>query len=370
MRTQKLFEQRDKSIYGTRRERPWVMYYNDMGEHLASRMGMWVWNASPPRPRWTKPSQAWIKCYEMLSLNPLIRKTSTRLRTFHICEMPGNFIHACGTWARAHIPGFQSYDWHATSLSPNCEGCDGAFGDDYGFMKTNPSNWSFGADGTGDITVVDNIQKARELAVGATLVTADCGMAGSDDGVAKLMFAEIVAVMHATPLHANAVLKLYVPTTMQHRCCVQAIAVLASLFETVKAHKPVVNEYSPEIYFVCQNKTRELTAKEWGYFKKTLASKVFDADAAVIPRTAFDSKYPLISIWLIAIVDEMHDINNYNLHRVFFYWDLTAYRPKVMAAHMPLLDRRRVAKCAEWVELVHFVPAAGALQQGKRRSKP
>jgi hypothetical protein len=162
LQTQRLFEQRDKALYGTRRDRPWVMYYNDMGDHLSKRLGMWVWSAAPPRPRWTRPSQAWIKCYELLSLHRLLDRGAKRIRTFHLCEMPGNFIHACGTWARGRIPGLLSHEWHATSLA-QCAGCPpGAFGDDYGFMRANPDNWSFGADGTGDVTVAANIERARE----------------------------------------------------------------------------------------------------------------------------------------------------------------------------------------------------------------
>jgi hypothetical protein len=203
------------------------------------------------------------------------------------------------------------------------------------------------------------------------LVTADCGAAGNeageDQGMARLMFAEIVAVARVTPRGASAVLKAYMPTTVQSIVCVQALAVLASLFRSVSAHKPVVNEYSPEVYLVCESKRRDLTAREWAHFQEALAG--FDPDVPAMPSSAFDGRYPDVCPWLQSVVEEVYEINTFNLHRVFFYWDLVVFRPGVMQAHLPLLNRRRAEKCVEWTELVRFAPEAGATPRGAPKRK-
>ena len=194
-----------------------------------------------------KISQAWLKMYEILTQIKLI-DCGNNIKTFHICEAPGNFISAINHYAKT-VLGVK-FEWKAQSLATDIVGV--GFGDDYGYIKKYRSNWDFGADGTGDITKIDNIVYYRDMIgdMDVDLITSDCGLSlgecGAIGNMTKIHYSAFVAILMCLPRGKNFVAKYFMPIVKPIEFCI--LYILYKHFDKLIFYKPVVNVFSKEFY--------------------------------------------------------------------------------------------------------------------------
>lgn len=105
-------------------------------------------------------TQAWAKFHEILhsfNLLPDNVQQTGRFRSVHLCEAPGAFVACLNHHVKSSCPWLK-WDWIATTLNPYYEGHDlKAMLDDDRFISETLEHWHFGADGTGDLMNVDNL---------------------------------------------------------------------------------------------------------------------------------------------------------------------------------------------------------------------
>lgn len=214
-------------------------------------------------------TQAWCKFYEIASkffLIPLnqicCEKNGNSFSSVHLCEAPGAFVTALNHWLKTNAPDVK-WNWLATTLNPYCEGhsYDRMVSDDR-FIRHTLKHWCFGADNTGDIMDLRNldvlIEKFKQQLDGRILlVTADGSIDCTDipgeqeNAVAQLHLCETMTCMHLLQKGGNFLLKLF--TLFEHQS-VCLIYLLSCSFHQVIATKPASSKAgNSEIYVVCTN---------------------------------------------------------------------------------------------------------------------
>ena len=213
-----------------------IRYYEkSLSKHLYHEYNINVNN----RP----PSRAWIKLYEIYTETKLLEKiTDETLKTFHVCEAPGNFILSTKHYLWMNTP-VKTYDWSAQSL----KGAD--IYDDFGLISKYSTRWDFG-DGTGDIMKTKNIEHYTKKYKGAKLVTGDCGVAWGIPNIEKLEIAQATAILGILGKGGNMLFKSYLPIV--HPYYVGILYLLYQKFDQLIIYKPIQNEWSPEFYVVCK----------------------------------------------------------------------------------------------------------------------
>jgi 23S rRNA U2552 (ribose-2'-O)-methylase RlmE/FtsJ len=183
-------------------------------------------------------SQAFFKMLEILHHVPLIRHK--QINVLHLCEAPGQFILAFMQYCSKY--GIK-YSWLATSLR------DG-FGDHYGLMAKYPNNWTYGADGTGDITNHKNIAflaKDKKYDV----ISSDCGQATASFGMQEeelmeINYCQIVTILLCLRVGGNCVFKTFLPMALPLNISIMSLCY--KLFTKIIYFKPSLNPSSSEIY--------------------------------------------------------------------------------------------------------------------------
>lgn len=118
-------------------------------------------------------TQAWAKFHEILhsfDLIPETAQTTGKFRSVHLCEAPGAFIASLNHFLKSHHHGLE-WDWVASTLNPYYEGHDlAAMLDDDRFVLQTLPHWHFGADGTGDLMSLANLESLQQDTAGTHLV--------------------------------------------------------------------------------------------------------------------------------------------------------------------------------------------------------
>jgi len=178
-------------------------------------------------------SNAFVKLWECLTVFDIIpRGKQSSYRVFHICEAPGQMILACKYFTDKKRKNITDYDWVANSLNPfnkalqNEYGEFKIFGDDYQLIRKNPKKWLWGADNTGDITVVKNVKWFREyirnkfIPQGAKLdlIVGDGGLNTGMDPLLlqKLDLAQVIMVLACSSLGGSCIIKHFTPYIKRH----------------------------------------------------------------------------------------------------------------------------------------------------------
>ena len=203
-------------------------------------------------------SQPFLKMYEILETFKLF-KGQKEFKTFHFCEAPGQFIKSIDYFLKSK---HKKLDWYAQSLKVTNENKNTAFGDEYNLIRDNPERWSYGPNGTGDITNENVIKSYREICEGVTLITSDCGsrsmtpydMTYQDKILAYLNFCQILAILYNLPQKGNFVAKVFLPQTVNY--IVSLNYLLANNFENFYVYKPYLNPSSSEVYLIGKNYNR------------------------------------------------------------------------------------------------------------------
>jgi hypothetical protein len=220
-----------------------------------------------------KISNAFTKLWEILSGFDLIPdiKQSTKYRTFHICEAPGQMIIAMKYFIEKKCKNIQDYDWRANSLNPFDkkvkEEYGKVFADDYGLIRQNPRKWIWGADNTGDITSIRNIKWYREYIQNnfpnPDMIIGDGGWSTDNDPLIlqKLDLAQVIMVLACSSQGGACIIKHFTPYIKRHTGTYEAsgfflgfIYLYYVAFESVSLFKPYSsNPDSGEFYVVGQD---------------------------------------------------------------------------------------------------------------------
>uniref|UniRef100_T1IVL2 Cap-specific mRNA (nucleoside-2'-O-)-methyltransferase 2 n=1 Tax=Strigamia maritima TaxID=126957 RepID=T1IVL2_STRMM len=223
-------------------------------------------------------TQAWAKCFEIMSNYEIDFFSEFCLNTIHLCEAPGAFITALNHFIYSRWPGKQKdvnseldfiyinrnmnpilWNWIATTLNPYYEGnSQSCMINDDRFILNTLNNWEFGADNTGDIMHIGNLEKlesrARDLGE-ISLITAD-GSIGCHDNpseqeriVSVLHFCEVVTALTVLKSDGHFVVKMF--TFFESRS-INLLYLLNCFFREVHLFKPATSkEGNSEIYVIC-----------------------------------------------------------------------------------------------------------------------
>ncbi len=193
-------------------------------------------------------SQAWCKMLEMLmNVNIIKRGNGGEYKTFHLCEAPGNFISCINYYIHAYT-NYTKLAWNAQSLDIKIAD----IGDEFGFIKKYPQRWHWGADGSGDITKIDNILYYRQFCENIDLITSDCGVSMETKNYEQIVLASMIAILYLLPRGANAVYKIMMPIGGPNTSMLiwDVIYLYYINFKKLYFFKPVQNNQSREIYII------------------------------------------------------------------------------------------------------------------------
>ena len=204
-------------------------------------------------------TQAWYKFYENVSAFPLVSEkavANSSLRSIHLCEAPGAFVTALNHWLRLNVPNI-TWNWVATTLNPHYEGnsLSRMINADCFIMHT-LENWYFGADNTGNLMSLKNLDGlVRRAGTDVDLVTADGSIdcvdtpAEQELVVSHLHFCETIAALSLLQSGGSFLIKLFTIFEYQTICLVY---LLSCCFDKIFINKPVTSkEGNSEVYLVC-----------------------------------------------------------------------------------------------------------------------
>ena len=110
-------------------------------------------------------TQAWAKFHEILHTFDLVPEDAQhtgKFRSVHLCEAPGAFVACLNHLLKSSYHGLQ-WEWLANTLNPYYEGHDlKAMLDDDRFIFETLPHWHFGADGTGDLMNLVNLEALQQ----------------------------------------------------------------------------------------------------------------------------------------------------------------------------------------------------------------
>lgn len=185
--------------------------------------------------------------YEILKTTRIIEENN-RFAVFHLCEA---FIYAIQHYIKNHSGLQVVYDWHAASLrDPQLE-------NQFTIIRRTREKWSYGKDGTGDITKPENIRYFRDVCKTKDWIIGDCG-GGAD--IKTLTYAQIAFILYNLREGGSCIFKCVI-TLLQNKIFCDMFYILYNNFETVQMIKPSQNHESQEVYIMCR-KYRSISEKD------------------------------------------------------------------------------------------------------------
>lgn len=289
-------------------------------------------------------SQAWLKMYEIISIfgSGLVDLSKKTIKTFHLCEAPGNFIAAINHYVKTSGQGQIEFDWIAQSLNKHVVGA--GFGDDYGYISKYKNRWDFGKDNTGDITKKKNIIYYSGLVSKSDFVTSDCGISRDEEGAVgssmlKIHFAELVIILKGLSKGKGFVAKYFMPIFRPIEFSI--LYTLFCSFGKMSFYKPLINIFSLEFYIVCEDYLG-VDLEVINQLEKMLHEETFDYNKHIYksyPREFMEQ--------LLAVSFEI--INNYlfNFRRQIYYVDNLHLLSDTQIKHVEYYIRK---KNIEWIK--------------------
>lgn len=157
-------------------------------------------------PQLYKISNAYVKLWEIYeTFDWLLSKSNSQgndirqVNFFHMAEAPGQWINTTNHYFNQHMPPRARYNWFANTLNPKhprMKGIINALPDNYGFIKQHPKKWLYGADGSGDITLAENVAwfnefLLREIPDNLDIITGDAGTSHTETDIELLQRIDI-----------------------------------------------------------------------------------------------------------------------------------------------------------------------------------
>lgn len=209
-----------------------------------------------------KISRAYFKLIEMLVDFDLQFQDLNVLNTLHLCEGPGGFIEAMKDLRQRQN---KTLNWKGITLKN--ENNDPNLPD---FVNSiDKENITYGKDGTGDITNVENIIHLSDMFARcgqAHLITADGGFDVSEDHCSqeqqsyKLMLCQAISAMGCQITGGAFIMKVFDCYSNE---MIELLYILSIHYENVYITKPYSSRpCNSEKYVVCKN-FRGITSKEF-----------------------------------------------------------------------------------------------------------
>ena len=268
----------------------------------------------------TKPvSRAWIKFYELLFVTKIFDNLKGDLKVFHICEAPGTFIMSTIYYLNRWNKNLK-YDWDATTLNPKYLSKNG-IGDTYDLLKKYKDKWTFGFDGTGDITVEKNIKHYREICKDREFIIGDCGLPWGDDSIPGIVlyYSQMLFILYNLKEGGSCIFKQIL--NFGHKIIVDMVYLLYYCFDIVKVYKPMQNTFSSEFYIVCTGYKRLLKDKDFN-----ILFAILDNKKDIHKKSIISEEYKKEFIYQFANTLEKIIVNfNQAIDRQLFYTDFWDY---------------------------------------------
>jgi hypothetical protein len=322
-----------------------------------------------------KPSNAFVKIWEIYTTFNLFDHRKKTFNTFHFCEAPGQFIWSTEYFIKKKLGYDYSFNWHANSLNhkhpKNIELYGKVFGDDYGFIKKYPERWLYGKDNTGDITLSANIRHFREQIkqIGPQdIVTGDAGLLSSEIPLIKLQlleFAQICMVAATSSLGGHCVVKHFTPflnsqedSVMAGGLFVNMIYLYSLMFEQVYLFKPYTSKPSSGEFYV-------IGKKFVGVSDSDLDTLLSVLDNFHLNQTFFN-KNKINDSFVRQVFDFVDKMSNYNIQTIekenFFMTCLADKDDKLRKAtncmnylNPDKLEEIQNKRFKEWTRMYEFV---------------
>jgi hypothetical protein len=214
-------------------------------------------------------SNAFTKLYEILDIFKDTIFKNNKLNSYHMAEAPGQWIKCVDFFIKNNKYSIE-YNWFANSLNPknqyNIEKYNIIFDDAYGLIKNNEDKWLYGADDTGNITVVDNILNIQKHMLDNNfkldLITSDAGISldgNSIEDLQKLDFAQLVNVLVLSSANTNIVIKTFLPFIINKKqsleqeatdLFISIIYIYVIAFEKVYLYKPMTSGVTTGEFYI------------------------------------------------------------------------------------------------------------------------
>jgi len=246
----------------TTRERSWDIYkkYTNPYEYIHTPVPMKKKSVSKIRPI----SRSYFKMIEIIHLFELIPYISSNnlrqtieyepIKTFHLAEGPGGFIEAIAT-----IRDNPNDIYFGMTLIDNTPYSSvPLWKKSADFLGRFPNvSLEYGADGTGNILVLENLRYCKErYGSSMDIITGDGGFDFSVDfnhqeiAIGKLLFGQLVFAVTMQKKGGSFVLKLF-DSFMKHT--LDILYLLSSFYESVHIFKPKTSRYAnSEKYIICK----------------------------------------------------------------------------------------------------------------------
>ena len=199
-------------------------------------------------------SRSYFKMIEMINTFDLISSDTASMQTFHLAEGPGGFIEAIATLrsnTKDTYIGMTLQDHKHDMNIPAWKKSQGFLNKHRNVVLEN------GADGTGNILILENLRSCRDK-YGSTMdiITGDGGFDFSMDFnyqeifISKLLFAQLAFALSMQKKGGSFVLKVF-DSFMKHT--LDILYILSSFYEKVYIIKPQTSRYAnSEKYVVCK----------------------------------------------------------------------------------------------------------------------
>jgi 23S rRNA U2552 (ribose-2'-O)-methylase RlmE/FtsJ len=221
--------------------------YKSLGEYIAKNYKV-VSKAN------TKPSNAFMKMYEMAMTFKIIDKSNPTLKSFHFCEAPGMFIIGLNHYLQTKT-NIKNWDFYGNSLTIDADKT--ALTDVYGLIDKYKNKWLIGPKASGDIRELTNIDFFKEKLTEVDLITSDCGICVDlgdlnkyEELIAETDFAQFINMLNLLKKGGSGIIKTFIPLELPSNVCL--IYTLTQVFEEVYFSKPITSRpQNSEVYLVC-----------------------------------------------------------------------------------------------------------------------
>lgn len=200
-------------------------------------------------------SRSYFKMIEMANIyaSDKLLYDNSKINTLHLAEGPGGFIEAV-----KDIRNNKNDNYYGISLqtAENIPGWDKSVE----FLKNNPTvKIITAADGTGDITKIDNIRYlySRMKNANINLITADGGFNFSDNqyiqeyNAALLIYSELLCALGCLSKGGIYIYKIY---DMNYKITADILYITKCFFEEVEFYKPLTSRSgNSEKYIICKD---------------------------------------------------------------------------------------------------------------------
>ena len=200
-------------------------------------------------------SNAWLKCYEMLSEFNLLKENNV---VFFNAELPGSFISATNHYAKTNNI---KYDWIACSYLDKDKDST-ILSDRYNLYKNYKDKWIMNDDMNGNLLNVDNLYKIKETILskykdGVDLYISDAGSyigtnySDQEEINSLLNFAQIICGLSLLKKGGNMLTKNY---TLFAPLNISLVYLYNLYFEKVNIVKPNTSRpTNSELYIFAEN---------------------------------------------------------------------------------------------------------------------